>query len=93
MSDNLQQSVSSSISFNPTAGYIIANEPPLSEASNTILYYGFVSHDGGWYIHRRDVTSGENKFAKGYCNYSTNWGTRVSQTYEYFHITFRSSTS
>lgn len=90
MSDALRQGTSSSMSFNPTAAYVIANEPSAAEASDTIQYYGFVAHDGGWYIQKRDITTGNNYFATGSGNYTTAWTNKVSQTYNYFNVTFRS---
>jgi CobQ-like glutamine amidotransferase family enzyme len=90
----LRQGVSSSISFNPTAAYIVCNEPTSAEMADPNIfqyYYGFVAHDGGWYIQRRDTSTGENRFAMGNNDYSTAWTNRVSQAYSQFDITFRSN--
>lgn len=83
-----RQGVNSGISFVPTANYIIAEEPTLAQSSDTILYYGFVAWDGGWYIMKRDLTAGTNRFAVGTSGFTTAWANKLSQTYDRFDLVF-----
>lgn len=54
---------------------------------STPAYYGFVNKDGGWYITKED-NDGSYRYNKGTGNFSSNWSSRASLTYDYFDAIF-----
>ena len=54
---------------------------------STPAYYGFVNKEGAWYITKED-TDGSYRYNKGTGNFSGNWSTRASLTYDYFDAIF-----
>lgn len=83
----IRQGVNAGITLSPVANYVIANEPTAAEASDTILYYGFVAWDGGWYLQKRDTILGVNYFCFGEKNYD--YSTKLSQAYSRFDLAAR----
>jgi hypothetical protein len=51
-------------------------------------YFGYEDSDGGWYIMRRNTTTGVTDYVKGGSNYSAAWTGRVAQSYASFASTF-----
>jgi len=88
-----RQGISSGVSVGSNAGYIIFDEPSTAEQEDsnvTLYYYGFVSHDGGWYYQRRDTSTGLNYFAVGDYDVVTAMNNKASLTYDRWDITMRS---
>ncbi len=50
-------------------------------------YYGFVNKEGAWYI-TKESNDGSYRYNKGSSNFSSNWSSRASLTYDYFDATF-----
>jgi hypothetical protein len=67
----------------PLDGYRI-NQIDDSETA----YYGFTNADGAWFILRNDDVTGDFRYAKGASDFSTNWGNRISLTYDYYNNVF-----
>ncbi len=62
----------------PTDGYKIARVD-----DSTPAYYGFLNKDGAWFI-MREESSGIYKYAKGDTSFSTNWGNRGEEGFDYY---------
>ncbi len=54
---------------------------------STPAYYGFVNKEGAWYI-TKENNDGSYRYNKGTGNFSGNWSSRASLTYDYFDVTF-----
>lgn len=53
-------------------------------------YYGFEDKIGAWYILRESKTLGneEYRYTKGISNFLTNWGNRLTLTYQDYNLVF-----
>lgn len=58
------------------------------DTDGAIKYYGFTGRSGQWYILREDTGSNEFRYVKGSNSYPTNWASRASQEYDYYHEVF-----
>lgn len=54
-----------------------------------IIFHGFISEDGSWYIMRVDTDTGTFRYAKNNSNYLANWTKRENLKYDYFDNVFR----
>ena len=75
-------------------GYLPANQKPDS-GDGDIIYYGYLSRDGSWYIMKEDQSvDGDSdelswKYVKGSSGYSTAWTNRESLDYDLLDETFK----
>jgi len=72
-----------------TDGYKISKIDDIT--SSTYAYYGFVNQDGAWYIQRETlsgVNAGDFQYYKGSTNFSSNWTSRSSFSYDDFEDIF-----
>lgn len=65
----------------PTDGYKISEVDDSSPA-----YYGFTNKDGAWFVMKENA--GVYRYTKGSSGFSTNWTSRASLTYDYYHNVF-----
>jgi len=66
--------------------YMITNK----DDDATPNYYGFVAADESWYIIKETVSAGADTYDydSGETNYSTNWDSRSSLTYQDWNLEF-----
>jgi len=69
------------------AGYV-ASDQSFDGVSTT--HFGFLDHDGNWYIQEQVVTGNDIswRYAKGSSDYTTNWAGRAGLTYNYYNVEF-----
>lgn len=58
------------------------------DVSGDPMYYGYLAHDGGWYIMKQSVADNQFRYATGKAGYATAWSNRASLGYDYFSIIF-----
>ena len=73
---------------NPTAQYAISDQ----DVTGVINYYGYVGHNGQWYIMQETVATGAYRYCTSYTvpytTISGAWDTRANLTYGYFYEVF-----
>lgn len=67
----------------PLAMYKISDQE-----QGTINYYGFLGHDGSWYVQKWNTTTDTFRYCAGKGGYLSNWTNRVNLAYEYFDVIF-----
>ncbi len=68
----------------PTEGYTISE----IDDENTLTYYGFVKHDGAWFIMKEDVDNNSYRYARGDSKFLNYWKDRASLKYDYYFNLF-----
>lgn len=68
----------------PTDGYSISEID-----DDTISFYGFINHNGEWYVMRAE--EGSFRYSKGDADFPTNWINRDSLKYDYYNSVFKNS--
>jgi hypothetical protein len=68
----------------PTEGYTISE----IDDENIVTYYGFVKHDGAWFIMKEDAETNSYRYTRGGSNFSDNWGSRENLKYDYYYNLF-----
>lgn len=68
----------------PTEGYKISE----IDDGNIISYYGFVNHEGAWFIMREDTEANSFRYARGRTDFRDNWADRENLRYDYYDSLF-----
>lgn len=67
----------------PTDGYRI------SEIDDSVIsYYGFINHEGNWFIMKEDADSGSFRYIKGDTDFPGHWTDRQNLVYDYYYKVF-----
>lgn len=69
---------------NPLEGYEISDIDETADPS----YYGFINKDGNYYILRINDGSGTVRYSAGTEDYTTAWGNKPLESYDYFYEEF-----
>ena len=67
----------------PLDGYTIAEIE-----DNAISFYGYIHHNGSWYIMRLDTAGRSFRYTKGGRDFPGSWGNRENLDYSYFNDVF-----
>jgi hypothetical protein len=62
---------------NPFEGFKISDQ----DVTGDPKYYGFVNHQGEWYILKEDAAAGTFRYCMGASGYAVAWAARTTQTY------------
>jgi len=54
------------------------------DTSGNPMYFGYVDPTVNWYIMQLNTTTGTSRYCKGSSGYTSAWGARASQFYDYF---------
>lgn len=79
-----QDDIISAISSIIQTDYKISDMDTSSDPS----YFGYIDKDGNWYITELTESTGEVRYCKGSSDYSTNWTSRASLTYDLYNNVF-----
>lgn len=67
-----------------TAGYKISD----TDLASSTQYFGFVKHDGSYYIMQRNKLTGAWRYSAGTSGYALAWTNRTTETYNYYYTEF-----
>ena len=67
-----------------TAGYKISD----TDLTGSTQYFGFVKHDGNYYIMQRNKLTGAWRYSAGTSGYALAWTNRATETYNYYYTEF-----
>lgn len=68
----------------PLGMYKISDQDPAGDPQ----YYGYLAHDGSYYIQKIDVAGNAFRYYAGKDNYAAQWTNRASLPYDYFDAIF-----
>jgi len=74
--------------FNANFNGYRASDTKVKSTDENIVYWGFLSKFGDYFIQEQNDTNGTYRFYKGSSDYTTAWAGRESLTYDYFDAIF-----
>jgi len=81
---NLPQERNSIPVHDPLSMYKISEEDGNADPQ----YFGFLAWNGAFYVQKRNIAAGTNRYYAGKGDYTDKWTNRASLSYDYFDLIF-----